>query len=147
MLGMAAGWSHFGQQIDSDAYDFFFRIYRPPPVEPESIVLAADEESFRAFGGVFKLRQALAEGLNRIQTAHPRAVAIDIVLSEASDSPAADAALEGAFRHTPNLVLPSFLVDGGGRWEDPLPRYRQWAVALGEVHAQPDTGDAIMREI
>lgn len=144
---MAAGWWHFGQQIDSDAYDLFFRIHRAPPVEPQSIILAADEESFRAFGGVFKLRQALADGLNRIRDAHPSAVAIDIVLSEASDNPAADAALEAAFKATPNLVLPSFLVDGGGRWEDPLPRFRQYAVALGEVHAEPDTKDAIMREI
>jgi signal transduction histidine kinase len=147
MLGMAAGWWHFGQQIDRDAYDLFFRVYHPPPAGPESIVLAADEESFRAFGGQFKLRQALASGLNRIRAAHPRVVAVDIVLSEASDNPAADTALEDAFHGTPNLVLPSFLVEGGGRWEDPLPRFRQWAVALGEVHAQPDTSDAIMREI
>jgi signal transduction histidine kinase len=147
VLGIVTGWSNFGQQIDSDAYDFFFRLYQPKPPAPESIVLAADEESFRAYGGLFKLRQALAAGLNRIRDAHPRAVALDVVLSEASDNPVIDAALEDAFRHTPNLVLPSFLVDAGGRWDDPLPRFRQYAVALGEVHAQPDTRDAIMREI
>ncbi len=147
LLGVTAGWLPFGQQIDSDAYDFFFRLYRPAPSMPDSIILAADEESFRAFGGMFKQRQALAAGLEAIAPSHPRAVALDVILSEPDSDPAADEALEQAFRQTPNLVLPSFLNEDRSRWDDPLPRFRRWAAAVGEVHAAPDRWDAINRDI
>ena len=147
LLGLTAGWLPFGQQIDSDAYDFFFRLYRPAPWTPESIILAADEASFQAFGGLFKLRNAMAVGLNRIRAVHPRALALDLILMEKSNDPSEDTALEDAFQRTSNLVLPSFLSEDGARWDDPLPRFRRWATAIGEVHATPDKRDAINRDI
>jgi len=146
LLGIALSWTTFGQQIDSNAYDFIFRVYQPAPWTPESIILAADEESFSAFGGLLKLRRALADGLARIEGVHPRAVAVDIILSEAQD-PAADQALENAFRATPNLILPSDLIQGGERWDDPLPRFRQFAAAVGHIQADLDPFDAISRDI
>jgi signal transduction histidine kinase len=138
------GWTSFASQIDNNAYDFIFRLYKPTPWAHESIILAADEDSLRSFGGIVGLRRMFAEGLERIRGAHPRAVAIDVVLSEAGSG---DDNLEEAFRNTPNLILPSELLADGQRWSDPLPRFRRYAAAIGQVHAQLNQFDAISREI
>lgn len=146
LLGLLVGWTSFGQQIDNYAYDFFFRLHQPPPWQPESIILAADEESFSAFGGLLKVRAALARGLETIAPVHPRAVAIDFIFTEAQD-PAGDQALEDAFAHTSNLILACDLIANGARWDDPLPQFRRHAAAIGHIQADLDSLDAISREI
>ncbi|MDQ6706152.1 MAG: CHASE2 and HATPase_c domain-containing protein [Acidobacteriota bacterium] len=146
LLGVAASWTAFGLQIDNYAYDFIFRLYRPAPWHTESIVLAIDEESLSTMGGIRGMRTALAEGLERIRPAHPKAVAIDVILSEAGDE-ASDSQLELAFERTPNLVLSCDLMPDGKRWEDPIPRFRKWAVSVGHVYADLDRYDAVSREI
>jgi signal transduction histidine kinase len=138
------GWSSFANQIDNNAYDFIFRLYQPKPWSHESIILAADEDSLRSFGGIVGMRKMFAVGLQRIRSANPRAVAIDVMLSEPG---ANDDALEAAFRNTPNLILPSEFLADGERWSDPIPRFRRWAAGLGQVHAQLNKFDAISREI
>ena len=40
-------------------------------------------------------------------------------------------------RATPNLVLGTEMMPDGSGWQDPLPRFRQWAAAVGHVHAAP----------
>ncbi len=146
LLGLAIGWTSFGQQIDNYAYDFFFRLYQPAPWTPESIILAADEESFSAFGGLLKVRAALAQGLEAIAPVHPSAVAIDFIFTEAQD-PAGDRALALAFSHTPGLILACDLIAGGARWDEPLPEFRQHAAAVGHIQADLDSLDAISRRI
>ena len=146
VIGLAVSWTAFGQQIDNYAYDFFFRLHQPAPWTPESVILAADEESFSAFGGLLKVRAALAQGLETIAPMHPRAVAIDFIFTEAQD-PAGDLALENAFAHTPNLILACDLISNGERWDDPLPRFRRHARAVGHIQADLDSLDAISREI
>ena len=65
---------------------------------------------------------------------------------QASD-PAIDARLEDALRATPNLVLACQLLPDGCGWEDPLPRFRAQAAALGHVHAEPDELDSVGRSL
>ena len=124
-----------GALLDKDAYDWIYRQYRPPDWEPQSILLAIDEESFRVSGGVSNLREALAEGLERIAPAAPKAVAIDVLLADDGDEDD-DKRLAAAIRRTPNVVLACDLV--GGKWEDPLPGFRQAAAAGGHIYAEPD---------
>ena len=145
-IGIGVSWTAFGKQIDNYAYDFFFRLHQPAPWVPESVILAADEESFSAFGGLLKVRAALARGLETIALVHPRAVAIDFIFTEAQD-PQGDQALEDAFAHTPNLILACDLISKGERWDDPLLRFRQHAAAIGHIQADLDSLDAISREI
>ncbi len=144
--GLLASWTAFGRQIDNNAYDFIFRLYRPKPWPTESMILAIDEESLSTLGGVRGIRGALADGLERIRSAGPKAVAIDVILAEAGDE-AADAHLESAFRQIPNLVLSCDLLPNGKQWEDPIPRFRRWAAAIGHVYADLDVYDAVSREI
>ena len=138
VVALTASWTPLGTQIDNTAYDWIFRVKQPRPWQPESIVLAIDEQSFTTLGGQLRLRRALAEGLERIAAASPKALALDVTLADEGD-PDSDQRLEAAFRATRNLILPCDLLPDGSGWEDPLPRFRRWAAAVGHVHADVDT--------
>lgn len=144
LVAVAASWTPLGAKIDNAAYDWMFVLHPPHPWQPESILLAFDEASL-ANGGVQDLRGALAEGLDRIRSASPKAVAIDVMLADATDA-ASDARLESALQRTPDLVLPCDLLPGE-TWDDPIPRFRRWSAGVGHVHANPDRMDGITRDI
>lgn len=137
-------WSAFGRQIDQYAYDFFFRLEQPPSWQPSSIILAIDNRTLTKYGGLLGMRAALADGLARIQPAHPVAVVVDIILPEGGD---ADDKLEAAFARTHNLVLSSDMQPDGTQWEEPIPRFRRYAAGVGEVHADLDKFDAVSRDL
>ncbi len=145
-VALTASWTSFGAQIDNDAYDWMFRLYQPPTWQPESILLVIDEASLNAYGGLPGLRKPLAEALRLISTASPKTVAVDLILADNAD-PVIDASLEAAFHATRNLVLACQLLPDGGAWEDPAPRFRAQAAALGHVHAEPDELDSVGRSL
>jgi signal transduction histidine kinase len=144
-VALTASWT-FGAQIDNDAYDWMFRLYQPPAWQTQSILLAIDEPSLNAYGGVPGMRKPLAEALRLIAAAAPKTVAVDLILTDRMD-PAIDARLEEALHATPNLVLACQLLPDGAAWEDPLPRFRAQAAALGHVHAEPDELDSVGRSL
>jgi signal transduction histidine kinase len=135
----------FGDELDNYAYDEMLRRYHPPEWQYKSAVLAIDERTLPAIGGIQGVRPPLAKALRIVSAAHPKAVAVDLTLADPNPNPAIDADLADAMRHTPNLVLASDLTDDG--WEDPLPAFSAAAGALGEVHAAPDSSDEITRSI
>jgi signal transduction histidine kinase len=145
-VALAASYTSFGEEIDNDAYDWMFRLYRPPAWQPQSILLAIDEPSLDAYGGIAGLRKPLADALQSIAPAKPKAVAVDLILVDNTD-PATDAHLEAALRATPNLVLASLLLPDQSGWVDPLPRFRATGATLGHVHAEPDELDSVGRSL
>jgi signal transduction histidine kinase len=145
-VALAASWTSLGAQIDNDAYDWMFRLYAPQPWQPESILLAIDEASLNAYGGIRGVRRPLAQALETIAAAAPKTVAVDLILTDAGD-PAVDARLEAALRATRRLVLACQLLPDGSGWEDPLLRFRTAATALGHVHAEPDELDSVGRSL
>ena len=70
---------------------------------------------------------------------------MDAILADEADQESDDR-LEAALRKTHNLVLPSDLLEDNTGWEDPLPRFRRWAAAVGHVHLDPDL-DGVGREL
>ena len=142
LLALAAGWR---SPWDNAVYDEMFRRYSPPTWPPEAALLVFDERSLASLpGGRAGLRPALAKALRLIDDAYPSAVAVDVILADPSEA-SVDRDLAAVFRSTPNLVLSAQLLRDG--WEDPLREFRETAAAVGHVHAQPDTGDAITRAI
>ena len=144
-VAIALDWTSFGQQFDKYAYDFLFRLEQPKPWAPNSVILEIDERTLEKYGGMANLRTALADGLERICTAKPAAVAIDLILAEPS-VPQVDQRLEQAFAQTHNLVLPAYVMPDA-RWEEPIPQFRKYAVAIGQVHADFDQYDSVSRDI
>jgi signal transduction histidine kinase len=137
----------FGRQVDNYSYDEMFRLYNPKPWVPQSIILAIDEATLASTeGGMTSIRPKLARALRLISSAKPKAVAVDVILTDRRDS-AADQDLADAFSHTPNLVLSSLLMDDPARWENPRPEFSRWAAAQGHVYALPDPGDSVTRAI
>ncbi len=146
LAALYLSWTALGHQFDTYAYDFFFRLEPPAPWQPDSIILALDEETLTKYGGLAGMRTALADGLERIRPAKPAAVAVDLILADDPNNPANDR-LEAAFAGTRNLVLSCDLLPDGSGWEDPLERFRKHAVAVGEVHADLDKLDAVSRDL
>ena len=135
----------FGRQFDQYAYDFLYRLEKPRPWIPGSAILAIDEKTLTKYGGQSGIRDALAAGLERIAPAKPLAVAVDIILAEPG-SPKSDAKLERAFADTRNLVLASYAMPDG-TWNEPLERFRNHAIAVGQVHADFDRYDTVSRDL
>jgi signal transduction histidine kinase len=133
---------NFGAGVDNYAYDLWFRLYQQPSWQPESAILAIDDRTLDAAGGIHEIRRPLAAALRLVNAARPKAVAVDIIL--ATRNAGADEKLAGALDATPNLVLDSEVLNDG--WEDPLPEFRRAAKALGQVSVAPDS-DGITRAI
>ena len=144
VVAVAGSWI-FGSPWDNAVYDEMFRRYQPKAWPAEAALLVFDERTLDWMpGGMQGIRKPLAQALRLVAAARPKAVAVDIILSNHTD-PAVDSDLAEAFRTTPNLVLSSQLVGDG--WEHPLPEFRAAAGVSGHVHAQPDGKDAITRSI
>lgn len=141
---MCAGWLSIGDQIDNDSYDWMFRRHPPTASSTHSVVLAIDDPTLNTMGGTRALRTILATTLQKLAAVQPKVVAIDLILADLGD-PKEDALLESAFTKTRNLVLATDLVNGV--WENPLPRFRRWAAAVGSTTADAESRDGVTREI
>src|ERR1051326_2878113 len=105
VAAVAGSWQ-FGSALDNAAYDFMFRRYQPPPWQTQSAILAIDESTLNSIpGGIYGIRGPLADGLRALSAVGPKAVALDVILSEKRQDPATDYALAAALCATPNLVL------------------------------------------
>src|SRR5882757_301331 len=83
-----------GSPLDNAAYDFMFRLYQPKPWQTQSVLLAIDETTLAATkGGTHGIRKPLAEALELVAKARPKAVAVDVILADEGDDLAVDRAL------------------------------------------------------
>lgn len=132
-------------QIDNYGADWLFRLHRPEPWTPQSAILAMDDDSYNFMNGTRDLRGKLAQALRIVSRANPRAIAIDVVLSDAAD-PEQNQELASAIRGSGKVVLFCELLPGG-RWQFPILALREAASGLGHVHAAPDEQDGISRHM
>ncbi len=144
VVAILLGWTALASQIDDDAYDVMFRLYPPVAGQPHSLILAIDDATFSAMGGVRAYRSMLAQALELLATVQPNVVAIDMVLADKEDAPEDDR-LVRAMQATKNLVLVAHLQKG--RWEDPLDQFRHAAAALGHDRADELSRDGVTRQI
>ncbi len=142
---VVASWSALGLQLDAHVYDFLLRL-RPPEARPSvAVVVGFDEQTLREYGSMAHIRKPLTQVLEVLAGAGAQAVAVDIQLADQYDAEW-DARLARALEATPNLVLPSTLVESPKLdWEDPRPEFTRRAV-LGHVHADPDD-DTVSRQV
>lgn len=136
LLSLPLGWLALSGAIDGDAYDWMVRLHPSQHNATPVVVVAFDERSLAATGGMRSIRRTMAVVLDRLRPNPPAATAIDLILADAGDAHD-DAALERALSGYPHSVLACELLDDG-LWEDPIPQLRAQATALGHVHANPD---------
>lgn len=145
LLAIISSWTAIASQIDRYAYDWMFRLHPPSSATPHSVILAIDDETFNTMGAVGAYRKMWAKAFDLVKRAHPKAVALDVVLADPWTDPADDRRLEQSMQGVPNLVLASHL--NNGRWEDPLPLFRRHAAALGHDRADELSSDGVTRQI
>jgi signal transduction histidine kinase len=143
-IALFSDWTSLAARLDNQAYDLIYRMFPPRDWPASSAILAIDEATFNAHGGVRNLRGILTESLDALAAAKPVAVAIDVTLPDAGD-PAEDTRLADAIARAGNVVLSSQLANG--TWEDPLPVFRSKAQALGHVHPEENHSDGVGRKV
>jgi signal transduction histidine kinase len=149
-----ASWTSIGKGWNRIPFDTAKTVEVPAAAVPESkaVVVAIDEPTLKAEGGMYAIRSILAAVLNKVNAAQPAAVADDILLADPTPDESGNAALESALRSTHKLILPCdvILVDGSPRWELPLPRFAQYTTRFGHVR-RDESGDlnhyAHLREV
>lgn len=142
-FAVMAGWTTLAAQVDSDVYDFLFRLDQRTPPPAVSVIYGIDERTLRQGGGLAGLRDILAGGLERLGACEPNVVALDIVLADETADQASNARLAAALGKLKHVVLASNLTSTG--WENPIDRFPRQAV--GHVHSDPDPYDNVVRQI
>ena len=64
IAAFAIGYTPIASSIDNYATDWMYRLHKPVPWEPQSIILAIDDASYSYIGSVGRLRGALARAIN-----------------------------------------------------------------------------------
>jgi signal transduction histidine kinase len=128
-----------GKRIDNLGYDVFANSsarIESRSLRTSAVVVAIDEKTLRAQGGMSNDRQILANAIEELKQAGPKVIAIDVLLADASAPAhrADDVRLAAALLGTKNLILPCELPPGETKWEDPLPMFKASSVATGHVH-------------
>lgn len=143
LAGMSFPLATLNQKLN----DLYFRL-RPPLREPSQVAMVLiDDASLARYGRWPWSRTRLAELLNAVSAQHPKAIGLDILLSEPQDE-SSDSALAAAIRSAPNAVLAAKISGAldDKLWIDPLPRFLQAAKGVGHVQAIVDS-DGICRSV
>ncbi len=143
-VGIFAGFNPLAVRVDLPAYDVMLSMSRETWT-PRSVVVKIDEETLAAGHGMRNIRTILAQTLDELAAAQPKAVALDVTLHDEVD-PAEDVRLEASLRAAKNLVLPCQLTLDRSQWEDPAPRFQSLG-SLGHVHTEGDRMDGVSRRI
>jgi signal transduction histidine kinase len=135
-------WNTYFAGLNSTAYDFTLRLAGPVPIQSPTVIVAIDEDSLQRIGRWPWSRDKLAQLIDRIESAKPRTIAVDILLDDKTKSDADDV-LATAIANAHSVVLASYLDSVGGteRWDEPDPLFLQKSVRLGHVHTEHEFDD------
>ncbi len=144
-LAILLSWTPVGRQLDLWTYDLLLRLLPPAPAPSAAVILAIDERTLEASGGLLNLRRPVGEALQILAQHQPAVLAVDIVLSEQRGEDDTQALLAGLQAGPPVVLAANLRADGLG-WETPVEPLRAAAQALGHVHAEPDA-DGLCRRV
>ncbi len=124
------------QELSRRAGDLYFRLRLPLPDSRNVALVLIDDSSLQRYGSWPWPRSLLAALVRSVSAQHPRALGIDILLSEPTTSQD-DRDLAEAIKTAGNVVLASKIATGLGSriWLDPLPIFARNAGAVGHVQA------------
>src|ERR1051326_5344621 len=146
-LVFLVSWSFPVSTLSQKLNDFFFRLRRPLPASRQVALVLIDDATLAQHGRWPWQRAQLCRLIDSVSRQQPKAVGLDVLLSEAEDEKN-DAELTRAIQSAPNLVLAAKISTSptGDMWIDPLPRFAQAAKGVGHVQAVIDF-DGICRSI
>jgi CHASE2 domain-containing sensor protein/two-component sensor histidine kinase len=127
--------------------DSYFRIRGAQATSNNVGLVLIDDAALDKYGRWPWPRERLAQLVRAVSRQHPKAIGIDILLSEKED-PVNDQALESAIAQAGNVVLPSKISSSPAHslWTDPLAEFVKVAAATGHAQTAPDS-DGVCRRI
>jgi signal transduction histidine kinase/CHASE2 domain-containing sensor protein len=135
------------EELSRRAGDTYFRLRGSQGTSPDVALIVIDDASLERYGRWPWKRALLAQVVRAASAEHPKALGLDILLSEAEDE-TNDRQLAKALKDAGNTVLAAKISNSprGRLWVEPLPLFAQNAVAIG--HAQATLGpDSICRSV
>jgi diguanylate cyclase (GGDEF)-like protein/PAS domain S-box-containing protein len=130
------------QPLEYMAYDVLFHLRGAIPWDDRVVVIAIDEPSLKQLGRFPWTRQRYTQLLNRLSTAEPSVVVLDVLLPEVSPD---DRALAQAIAQQGQVVL-AYGWDNFGLPLPPTSQLKQAAVTSGHVMKREDT-DGVTRQV
>jgi signal transduction histidine kinase/CHASE2 domain-containing sensor protein len=135
------------EELSRRTGDMYFRLRGDQGTSPHVALILIDDESLQRYGRWPWKRSLLAQVARAASAEHPKALGLDILLSETEDE-TNDRELANALKDSGDTVLVAKISDSpqGRLWVEPLPLFAQNAVAVG--HAQAALGpDSICRSV
>jgi len=132
----ALGWT---APAERPLYDWSLRALPSPGPQPV-VLVALDEETWRALGQRDPDRTEIAKVLGLLAERKPALVALDLLFLNPKDE-AADAALEAAI-----AAVPTVMASSPAQQLEPLPRFRARAIGVGSIDLASDP-DGIVRGV
>src|ERR1700738_1914240 len=136
--GVLVTWRMPGLQLYGQKW--LIRARGPLPL-PEDIAIVAIDETSLARLGRFPWRRTLtAQLLEQLGPTHPKAIALDVLFSDATNN-ADDAALAAAIARAGNVVAAAQLTrteSGSVAWLQPFPSVAKAAAGIGHVHVSTE---------
>lgn len=142
------GWQNGLGRLDQSRYDLFLSTNNQA-VHDDIIIIAIDDYSLSQLGRWPWPRKLHADLINELNKAKPRAIGLDVILSEAERPQAGssgDDALATAIRENGHTVLPITMTNlGFGLTANPpVPKLAQAAQGLGHINLEHDS-DGVVR--
>jgi CHASE2 domain-containing sensor protein len=152
ILVAALGWQNGLGRLDQSRYDLFLSL-DSKPARDDIIIVAIDDYSLSQLGRWPWPRTFHADLITQLNKARPRAIGLDVILSE-PESPQAngarpgDAGLAAALRQSGRTVLPVTMTNTGRGLTAslPIPELAQAAHALGHINLEHDD-DGVVRSV
>lgn len=92
-------------RADQAIYDLALTLW-PQPRPDDVVIISIDDDSIQAVGRWPWPRSVHATLIEQLNTASPKSILLDLLLSEASDDPVQDETLAKAIAHSGHVVLP-----------------------------------------
>ncbi|MNR79205.1 Sensor histidine kinase YycG [compost metagenome] len=145
-LAITLGWQNGLGRLDQSLYDLFLSV-DSKPVREDIIIVAIDDYSLAELGRWPWPRTLHSDLINRLNKAQPRAIGMDVILSENSTLQA-DSQLAAAIAQSQRVVLPVVLSNAGQglRAGLPIPALAAAAHTLGHINLEHDS-DGVVRSV
>ncbi|MBA3632146.1 MAG: CHASE2 domain-containing protein [Acidobacteria bacterium] len=146
--------SFFVPSLSNASINMLFRLRGELPAPDDIVIVAIDDQSLQKIGKYPWARSVIANGLDKITEAKPKAVGIDVIYAEESDAED-DEKLAQSIRKNGRVVLPTQLFETTSEiepertetiWLLPLPEIDAALAGKGHAHAAPDV-DGTLRSI
>ena len=152
VLTGALGWQNGLGRLDQTFYDRLIQTHTQP-ARKDIIIVAVDDYSLAQLGRWPWPRSLLAQTLQRLEQSKPRAIGLDVIMTEPERPDAGahrpgDQAMAQALAQSRRTVLPIAMLNSGAGLSAglPIPEFAASAAALAHINLEIDP-DGVVRSV